>query len=66
MVFAKQEIITPSILEDVPLTATSAVMVDLQAIQHNYFHTKKHLKDECQIAAVVKADSYGLGMNSVA
>ncbi len=66
MVFAKQEIITPSILEDVPLTATSAIVVDLQAIQHNYSHTEKHLKDGCQIAAVVKADSYGLGMNPVA
>ncbi len=66
MVFAKQEIITPSILEEVPLTATSVVVVDLQAIQHNYLHTKKHLKAGSQIAAVVKADSYGLGMNQVA
>lgn len=66
MDFAKQVFIQPSVLKEVPATVTSAMMVDLSAIQHNYSLTQAHLKPGCEIAAVVKADSYGLGMGQVA
>jgi alanine racemase len=59
---AKQQSLVNSFLKEVPLSSTSAMIVDLQAIQHNYRLTQQHLKDGCEIAAVVKADSYGLGM----
>lgn len=62
---AKQEYTKNALLEEVPATASSVIQIDLQAIQHNYLLTQAHLKAGCQIAAVVKADSYGLGMTQV-
>ena len=61
----KQESERSSFLKSVPAATTSVMMVDLQAIQHNYVLTQAHLKPGCQIAAVVKADSYGLGMSQI-
>lgn len=62
----KQVLGKSSFLKSVSATATSVMIIDLQAIQHNYALTQAHLKSGCQIAAVVKADSYGLGMSQIA
>ena len=66
MDYAKQESKQNFLLKDVPATATSAMVVNLPAIQHNYSLTQAYIKDGCQIAAVVKANCYGLGMSQVA
>lgn len=50
----------------VPCKVTSVISINLKEIQHNYSLTQRSLKSNCQIAAVVKANSYGLGMEKIA
>lgn len=40
--------------------------IDLQALDHNIQEIKRHLKPECQLMAMVKANAYGHGMIQVA
>lgn len=39
--------------------------VDLEAIRHNIQETKKHIKPETKIMAIVKANAYGHGVSEV-
>ena len=40
--------------------------IDIDSLLHNFRATKKYLDDGCRIMAVVKADAYGLGAQTVA
>ena len=57
----------PSVRTDtLPSHVTMALEIDLSAIVHNYHLTKSCVRSGCDIAGVVKADAYGLGMIPVA
>lgn len=50
----------------IPETASAVATVDLGAITHNYHNLKNRLKPGCELAPVVKANAYGLGMLPIA
>lgn len=53
-------------IDAIPSYVTMALEIDLSAIVHNYHLTKSYVRSECDIAGVVKADAYGIGMIPVA
>jgi len=50
----------------VPLRERAWVEIDRGAIAHNVGEIKRHLSQQCQLMAVVKADAYGHGAIAVA
>jgi alanine racemase len=52
--------------ELIPPHKTMALIVDLEAIIHNYRLTKTFIGERCDIAGVIKADAYGAGMKPIA
>lgn len=47
-------------------SSTLALKIDLKALVHNYHHLCSHLKAKTQCGAVLKADAYGMGLQSIA
>ena len=45
--------------------ATGEILIDLGAIRRNYRHLRGHLSGDSKLAAVVKANAYGLGVERV-